>query len=57
MLSRIDACLLAASSFFWYPTNAVELSSCLDQTDRLCSRKVLQPGGLTSDLHRPDMTF
>ena len=40
-----------------HPINAVELSSCHDQTDRQCSSKVQQPGRLTSDLHRPDMTF
>ena len=40
-----------------HPINAVELSSCQGQTDRQCSSKVQQPGRLTSDLHRPDMTF
>src|SRR5262249_54450168 len=37
--------------------NAVELSSCQDQTDWQCSSKVQQLGRLTSDLHRPNMTF
>jgi hypothetical protein len=36
--------------------HAVELSNCQDQTDQQCSRKVQQPGRLTSDLHRPDLT-
>jgi len=35
--------------------DAVELSSCHDQTDRQCSSKVQQPHRLTSDRHRPDL--
>jgi len=40
-----------------YPINAVELSSCQDQTDWQCSSNVQQLDRLTSDLHRPDMTL
>jgi hypothetical protein len=39
----------------WF--HSVDLSSCQSRTDRQCSSKVQQPGRLTFDLHRPDMTF
>jgi hypothetical protein len=39
------------------PINTIDLSSCQGQTEWPCSSKVQQPGRLTSDLHRPDLTI